>query len=65
MDRNMTYNDMHQAIQDAERVLGLAQSYRNKMLGFLIGRLRGCDRNYLKTLKKELQSFNAQTGQWR
>jgi hypothetical protein len=64
----MNYNEMHQAIAHAEQTLRLADSQTEKMIIFLVGRLRkaksyqGVDN--LKKLKKELSQFNATTGKW-
>mgnify|MGYP000056333960 FL=1 len=61
----MTYQEMDTAIREAEAVVKRAELYRNKMARFLIGRLHGIDTHVLRMLKKELTSFNAQTGMWK
>ena len=61
----MDYNDMDQAINEAELTIRRAQLYVDKMTSFLIGRLRKVRTSYLRQLKKELRNFNAVTGDWK
>lgn len=60
----MTYQEMDIAVKEAEAVVRRAESYRNKMAGFIRRRLRGIDPDILRDLKKELRKFNASTGEW-
>lgn len=64
----MNYDEMHQAIAQAEQTLRLADSQTEQLIHFTVGRLRKakswravCN---LKKLKKELSQFNATTGKW-
>ena len=60
----MTYQEMYNAVREAEAVVRRAELYRTRMARFLIGRLRGIDPDFLRDLKKELRKFNASTGEW-
>lgn len=60
----MTYQEMDNAVREAEAVVRRAESYKSRMARFLIGRLRGIDPDILRDLKKELRKFNASTGEW-
>lgn len=61
----MTYQEMDNAVREAEAVVRRAESYKSRMARFLIGRLRGIDPDILRDLKKELRKFNSQTGEWK
>lgn len=68
--REMYLGDMKKAINDAENTLMRAESCAGDLAKLLKGRLRQVGNDYwsidaLKALKKELQSFNAVTGQWK
>lgn len=60
----MTYQEMDNAVREAEAVVRRAELYKSRMARFLIGRLRGIDSDILRDLKKELRKFNASTGEW-
>lgn len=60
----MTYQEMDNAVREAEAVVRRAESYKSRMARFLIGRLRGIDPDILRDLKKELRKLNASTGEW-
>lgn len=61
----MNFDDMNTAIHQAKSTLNLADSFAGKMADMLVGRLRRVSFWTLKALKKELQSFNARTGEWK
>ena len=47
----MTYQEMYNAVREAEAVVRRAELYRTRMARFLIGRLRGIDPDFLRDLK--------------
>lgn len=62
------YDDMHAAVRLAEHTLKAADKEATAMAKLLIGRLRKVEdwnHSTLKSLKKELDQFNARTGQWK
>jgi hypothetical protein len=65
----MTFTDILAAVREAKAELARADSLAGSMAEVLIGRLRCLktyeDRQVLKKLKAELQSFDARTGKWR
>lgn len=52
----MTFEEMDDAIRDAEVVIKQVESYRMRMARFLCGRFMRPE--------KELRQFNASTGEW-
>jgi hypothetical protein len=61
----MTWDEMNQAVSNAEGTMRLVDSMITRMVSMIIGRLRKCDNRYhLVRLKRELQRFNANTKQW-
>jgi hypothetical protein len=69
---SVTYDDVVKAVGDAERTLRHVDQQSTKMASLLRGRLRnvGCGCMYsrkriLGSLKRELQDFNANTGEWK
>lgn len=60
----MTYQEMNEAIREAELTVRRAETYLNQMARFLYGRLRKVNPDTLRNLKKELKKFNSQTGEW-
>lgn len=60
----MTYQEMNEAIREAELTVRRAETYLNQMARFLCGRLRKVNPDTLRDLKKELKKFNSQTGEW-
>ena len=60
----MTYQEMNEAIREAELTVRRAETYLNQMARFLCGRLRKVNPDNLRNLKKELKKFNSQTGEW-
>jgi len=62
---NITYQQMDEAVKQAENLIRRAENYKTRMAKFLIGRLRGIDRYALSDLKKELKDFNSVTGEWK
>ena len=61
----MNFTEMDEAIKEAESTIKRAEYYRERMLRFLLGRLRTLSPHQLKQLKKELTQFNASTGEWK
>ena len=59
----MTYQEMNEAIREAELTVRRAETYLNQMARFLCGRLRKVNPDTLRNLKKELKKFNSQTGE--
>ena len=50
----MTYQEMNEAIREAELTVRRAETYLNQMARFLCGRLRKVNPDTLRNLKKEL-----------
>ena len=66
----MNFDEMKQAVDDAERTIRHVDSQSIKMALMLKGRLRLVSEDWrgvdtLKDLKRELSQFNAVTGQWK
>jgi hypothetical protein len=62
----MKFGELHSAIKDAENTMQMADNAANKMAGLLCGRLRKVKPVFiLRRLKRELQDFNACTGEWK
>lgn len=61
----MNFNEMDQAIKQAESTIKVAEMFTHKMATFLIGRLRNVHPSTLKRLKSELTKFNSNTGEWK
>lgn len=65
----MQFSEFHEAVQDAEQTMRLADRAAAMMVRMLVGRLRKVnayhDRWYLGQLKKELRDFNASTRTWK
>lgn len=62
----MTFDELATAMNEAEVTLRRADSAAYRLASMLRGRLRRVDSKYvLATLKRELQDFNSQTGQWK
>lgn len=61
----MNFNEMDQAVKQAENTIKTAEMFSHKMATFLIGRLRNVHPSTLKRLKSELSKFNVQTGEWK
>lgn len=57
--------DIEQAIRDAETTLSSADAKATRMARMLKGRLRHVDPLVLADLKRELQSFNSTTKEWK
>jgi len=62
---NISYQQMDDAVKQAEALIKRAEQYKSRMAGFLVGRLKGIDPYTLQRLKKELKNFNAQTCEWK
>ena len=59
------FDQVRAAVQEAEQTLKAADSVAGNMAALLRGRLRNVPKWHLRVLKKELQQFNAITGQWK
>lgn len=59
------FDQMRDALQQAQEVDRAARANANKMVELLSGRLDSVDAYKLQRLKKELRKFNAHTGRWR
>ena len=61
----MKFTEMQQALNEAEAELRRADSLANEIAHMLVGRLRKVNRyGLLKSIKAELQNYNATTGRW-
>lgn len=66
----MRYNEMVEAMTEAETNFILADEQAEKMAKLLLGRLRRASASYLGSkfvadLKRELRDFNIQTRRWK
>ena len=63
----MTFDEMHQAVKDAEATRARADLHVRKMADLCAGRLRkgNVSAYVLKKLKRELRDFNIHTGYWK
>lgn len=67
----MNIHEMRKAVSDAELTIRSADNHVAELLPLIRGRLnKVSDRSYtnvdnLRALKKELKSFNANTGRWK
>lgn len=59
------YDDIRRAHAEARELMRAADAAAGSMADLLRGRLRHVSAYTLKALKKELQDFNAHTGNWR
>jgi len=64
---NLTFNDMDQAIQEAEATLRRAESYTQKMGKFISnnGRIRQLSSYTLDSLKKQLRNWDMNRKEWK
>ena len=65
----MNFNQMNEAVKEAENTLHIADMTTEKLLSLLVGRLRNI-KNYnghtnLSKLKKELKNYNSTTREWK
>ncbi len=61
----MKFDEMEQAVRDAERTMKLANICANQLARLLVGRLRKVDEEDLEKLKRELRDFNMHTHRWK
>jgi len=62
----MTYNEMKDAVAEAEATLRKADSCATEIARILAGRLHRVQSDWvLKSLKKELKDYNIHTGCWK
>lgn len=59
------FDEMREAITDAEETLRAANSVAARMANLLIGRLRNASTSTLRKLKRELRDFDSTTGAWK
>lgn len=59
------FDDMRDAIKDAEITLRAADNVAYDLARMLVGRLRKCGRYHLASLKRELHEFDSRTGKWK
>ena len=60
------FEDMRQAVSEAEQTMRAADSVAESMARMLVGRLRKVNSSYvLSQLKRELQDFNMHTSTWK
>ena len=59
------FAEVLEAISNAEEAQRAITTYRDRMLRFLAGNLRGGDPQRLKKIKRELESFDSRTGRWK
>tara|TARA_Y100000310_G_C20214952_1_gene593098 strand:+ start:102 stop:302 length:201 start_codon:yes stop_codon:yes gene_type:complete len=65
MEEIMKFDEMEQAVRDAERTMKLANICANQLARLLVGRLRKVDEEDLEKLKRELRDFNMHTHRWK
>lgn len=59
------FDETRRAVSQARETLRAADSVADDMAFLLRGRLRKVSRYNLQQLKRELNSFNSKTGQWK
>ena len=59
------FEQMRNGVSDARQVMRSADHYATSFAELLEGRLNKVSSWRLKKLKKELQNFNAKTGEWK
>lgn len=60
------FDEMNQAMQEAELRMRAADEVAGKVARMLVGRLKRVDSAYtLGRLKRELRDFNIHTGSWK
>jgi len=61
----MKFQEMNEAILDAETTMRMADVTAKKIGRLLVGRLRECPYHVLEALKKELKDYNMKTYTWK
>jgi len=61
----LTFDQLYQAVSDANRTLETADRLIGHMADILKGRLRHVPYTQLCALKRELRDFNMHTGTWK
>ena len=61
----MNWNEMINAVEDAERTERLFNRFVNRLAPLIAKRLKQCNNSTLETMKKELNNYNIRTGQWK
>jgi len=61
----MNYDDMSEAVRDANNTFRLADIAADRVARLLVGRLRRVSQADLYELKRELKNYNMKTGEWR
>ncbi len=60
------FDEMRQAVREAEFTLDAADTVASQMASMLVGRMKKVNSAYtLAQLKRELRAFNIHTGKWR
>lgn len=59
------FEEMLGKVEEAKNYIRLSDRLTERMASFLVGRLRNVSWTTLKYLKRELQDFNSNTGQWK
>lgn len=61
----LTFREVKDKVYNAQQTLKNADNLANEIASFLDGRLRIVSPWKLQKLKRELQQFNAKTGEWK
>jgi len=61
----MRWDDFFSAWEDAKRTAAQADRVVQEVAELLVGRLHKCHACDLAKIKRELQSFDARSGEWR
>jgi hypothetical protein len=61
----MKYSEMIEGIEDAQKTINAADLIVNKLASIVIRGLRKVSCTNLARLKRELKSFNMNTGEWK
>lgn len=62
---SIDYQDMYDAVSEAEKTFRVADKMAEKTAPLLVGRLRKCPGATLALLKQELTKFNGHTWEWK
>jgi hypothetical protein len=65
LGHHMNFDEMAEAVEEAEHTMRLLDKMANKLAKMLIGRLRHVNSHVLVDIKAELQGFNAHTKRWK
>lgn len=62
---NNPFDDLRDAIQQADEVNRAVQHYSNRMMQLLEPNLRSADAYWLRKMKRALRDFDMTTGRWK